>query len=790
MPVYLCQPGFGASEPWRHGIPVYAVPFPLLDEGDDGDIKDKRKDINAGAVVRSDVHVTTAWGGNLSSNNAVVIESPREQPSPPLQQQARHLTGRGGLIRRVRHSEVVLADDICIAYDRYWLRLIWPGHKGGFAGYVAMGKANTNATSIPWMLPPSHAITDSSAEPPGEYKHVLHATKGISIRTSGGKSNRTECGMPKSLTSSFTEPISGGYLTLHSANDETKIVIEEHPSLDDVKEQQEEEPQDTASMPPSEPFEESNSTLLCLRTGLAFSSSPSMKLMAIYDDGIDPPVLSARLPSEPVFCRICREGLHDVADEQQPTASVEDGQEAETPSEGPPMHSSSIDNAATGDDNYMEDDNVDDITIQAAEPFHDQPVSISKQGPVQPHPKYKANPHAAENPLLAPCECSGSMAFVHYLCVEQWRCRSRHPEARHGLQCETCGSPYALPPPSARPASVQLAENDDWLEAMPPHVMAALRRPHIWWQIGAAIVRRRWLRPIAPILMSPLVALYCRARRLLKKRGVARRRWACSLCRRRARWKCVRCLRSYYCSRQCQNVSWHIVHKHVCYKPARFWGSVIVYGVLTLLAFPGIVRDPLMYDLGLSILPMSFLVMGILGGGLATLLKKCAGMDIRGRSLEMAVVLLTLWLVLMSWGLVGAFFGDTNKCYGFLGMLRVSNDSQPFLLRSLRVVALQPARSWFLMWDRAAFHAGPWMRKALCTKNPLKSGCFEHLPYANLDFYMTESGGEKCASDLVLVSALWIAAGFALAASNTLKRRERLRRAAARRRHEIRPHQD
>jgi hypothetical protein len=82
------------------------------------------------------------------------------------------------------------------------------------------------------------------------------------------------------------------------------------------------------------------------------------------------------------------------------------------------------------------------------------------------------------------------------------------------------------------------------LEAMPPHVIEALRRPHIWWQIGAAIVRKRWLRPIAPVIMSPIVALYCRARRLLKKKGVARRRWACSLCRRRARWKCVRCLRS------------------------------------------------------------------------------------------------------------------------------------------------------------------------------------------------------------------------------------------------------
>jgi hypothetical protein len=207
----------------------------------------------------------------------------------------------------------------------------------------------------------------------------------------------------------------------------------------------------------------------------------------------------------------------------------------------------------------------------------------------------------AENPLLAPCDCTGTMAFVHYLCIEQWRCRSRHPGARNGLNCETCGAEYTLPPPPSRPASRYDVANggpgglglnnnvmadDDWLDAMPPHVLAALRRPHPAWQLGAAVVRRRWLRPIVPIIVSPIVALYCRARRTLKKRGVSRRRWACSLCRRRARWKCVRCLRSYYCSRQCQNVSWHIVHKHVCYKPVRFWCSVVVYATLILVAVP------------------------------------------------------------------------------------------------------------------------------------------------------------------------------------------------------------
>lgn len=45
-------------------------------------------------------------------------------------------------IRRVRHAEIVLVDDVCIAFGRYWLRLRWPGQREGFAGYIAMGVVN------------------------------------------------------------------------------------------------------------------------------------------------------------------------------------------------------------------------------------------------------------------------------------------------------------------------------------------------------------------------------------------------------------------------------------------------------------------------------------------------------------------------------------------------------------------------------------------------------------------------------------------------------------------------
>lgn len=592
----------------------------------------------------------------------------------------------------------------------------------------------------------------------------------------------TEIAAGEETGQTTTLPPDPSYVDVHSSIQEEERVVTDEVDTDDPA--REDEPQDNASTRSSEPFE-STSALTCLRTGLTFPSSVAMQLMPVYDDGFSPPVTSAPLPSEPVFCRICREGLHDDADEQQPSPAMENETEENTPREQSNSPSPNPGAEAVGEESSLVGQS--DVGEQRDIDRRDSLV----KGPVIPHPTYHPNPHAAENPILAPCECAGSMAFVHYLCVEQWRCRSRHPEARHGLHCETCGSAYALPPPSARPANLPQVDNDDWLEAMPPHVMAALRQPHVWWQIGAAIVRRRWLRPIAPVIMSPLVALYCRARRLLKKKGVARRRWACSLCRRRARWKCVRCLRSYYCSRQCQNVSWHIVHKHVCYKPMRFWWSVVVYGVATLVLFPGILRDPLMYDLGLGFVPASFYIMGILGGGIATLLKKSVGLDLRGRTFEMVVILLTVWLVATSWGLVGAFFGDSSQCYGVFGSQTVSSKENPSLiLKPIRRVVLQPAKSWFLMWDRLGQNSGPWLRKALCTSQP-GEGCFEHLPKANPDFFLDEFGGGRCASDLMLVAWLYISAGIVALGNSFWKRRERHRRAARRpARDEHRPHQD
>jgi hypothetical protein len=117
MPVYLCQPGAGHAEPWRHGIQVYATPCPI----------DSKTPVHAGGGGRD--LVVANW--TPESNSGGDVDSPT----------ATNTTAPAGgfAVRRVRHAEVVIVDDICVAYDRYWLRLRWPGQKGGFAGYIALG---------------------------------------------------------------------------------------------------------------------------------------------------------------------------------------------------------------------------------------------------------------------------------------------------------------------------------------------------------------------------------------------------------------------------------------------------------------------------------------------------------------------------------------------------------------------------------------------------------------------------------------------------------------------------
>jgi len=548
--------------------------------------------------------------------------------------------------------------------------------------------------------------------------------------------------------------------------------------------------------------------LMCQETGVHYPTSLAMKMLMMYDDGLSgrcsedagkgmEELLSISAEhGEPVFCRICREGLHDVNYDLETATEQPRAEGVGTPRGGRATEIASVNSEtsmalATGttDNSHPPSSTLPPATFSVLQSLQSLPPLVIH------HP-------TAENPLLSPCDCTGSMAFIHYLCIEQWRCRSRHPNAKDGLNCETCGAEYALPPPPRRPngrdggagANGNVMAEDDWLDAMPPHVLAALRRPHPAWQLAAAAVRRRWLRPAVPVVISPLVALYCRARRTLKKRGVSRRRWACSLCRRRARWKCVRCLRSYYCSRQCQNVSWHIVHKHVCYKPVRFWWSVVVYTVAIFMAVPNLVENFPIYDAMVTLLPLNFIALGIVVGGIASALKRFSGMDIRGRILEIIVVVQTLFLTGVSSGLVRGYFGEPSQCWGVFaashntpsfmeGEEGSNNDDEtglaltgPFHLSFLDIsffntmfidIPLKQIQLWYLKWDFILSKLGPVSRRFLCTPtNPANDGtvdystigCSPSTRTINPQFYLEEESAGKCGVDIGLVMGVWFAA--------------------------------
>jgi hypothetical protein len=133
MPVYLCQSGSGQGEPWRYGIQVYASPFTIDDVGVGSGGGDQQHSGPKGGgrdlVVASEPLSSSSTEGRALRE----VASSAPPPSPIV---------AGSPIRRIRHAEIVLVDDVSIAYGRYWLRLRWPGHTGGFAGYIAMAKVS------------------------------------------------------------------------------------------------------------------------------------------------------------------------------------------------------------------------------------------------------------------------------------------------------------------------------------------------------------------------------------------------------------------------------------------------------------------------------------------------------------------------------------------------------------------------------------------------------------------------------------------------------------------------
>ncbi len=158
MPVYLCKSGWGTAEPWRHGIPVYAYPFPMYETptGSRVDsneaVSGSRPEIcipcndttNLNAVVNE---VNTNQEGDEGANIGTASSSEIDRNARASFRRTNYTTGNSyefpAPIRQLKHSEVVLVDEVSVHYNKYWLRLRWPGPKGGIAGYIVLGGTNS-----------------------------------------------------------------------------------------------------------------------------------------------------------------------------------------------------------------------------------------------------------------------------------------------------------------------------------------------------------------------------------------------------------------------------------------------------------------------------------------------------------------------------------------------------------------------------------------------------------------------------------------------------------------------
>jgi hypothetical protein len=168
MPVYLCLAGAEADEPWKCGIQVYSKPFavpePPLSPSPSASAA------SSAAAVNNDHNDQSVFGDTttIATTNSMMTNLPHPPPlldrsvgtSEPIHVPLASLT-TSTAIRKVLHAQVVLVDDVCVAYGRYWVRLRWPGRKGGFAGYIAMHKVkddDDDATERDANLPPQPPV--------------------------------------------------------------------------------------------------------------------------------------------------------------------------------------------------------------------------------------------------------------------------------------------------------------------------------------------------------------------------------------------------------------------------------------------------------------------------------------------------------------------------------------------------------------------------------------------------------------------------------------------------------
>lgn len=212
---------------------------------------------------------------------------------------------------------------------------------------------------------------------------------------------------------------------------------------------------------------------------------------------------------------------------------------------------------------------------------------------------------------------------------------------------------------------------------------------------------------------------------------------------------------------------------------------MVVYTVGIFMAVPGIVENFPIYDAMVTLLPINFIALGIVGGGIASSLKRTSGIDIRGRILEIIVVLQTLLLTGVSSGLVRGYFGDASQCWGvfapssplsttmFSTTTTVENNEGPalkgpfypsFLNTVLVDIPLKQIQLWYLKWDFILSKLGPLSRRFLCAPAPdggtdySTIGCSPSTRTIDPQFYLDGNGGGRCSADMALVMGCWFMA--------------------------------
>ncbi len=176
------------------------------------------------------------------------------------------------------------------------------------------------------------------------------------------------------------------------------------------------------------------------------------------------------------------------------------------------------------------------------------------------------------------------------------------------------------------------------------------------------------------------------------------------------------------------------------------------------------------YDAMVTLLPVNFIALGIIGGGIASSLKRLSGVDIRGRILEIIVVALTLLLTVITSGLVRGYFGDPSRCWGLLAWTFTDEDIERLIIRPailntvLIDIPLTQIKSWHLKWDYIFSKLGFVSRRFLCVPTPdgdtnfSTVGCSPSTRSIDTEFYL--KGG--CSADTSLVLVVWLSALYVL----------------------------